>query len=454
MELNSANLLEHLADFACNLKFEDLPPLVVHEAKRRVYDSLGCLIMAVRHDEAVKLVRQGMYERSLRYANALALGMPGAFSPEDAAYLNTHAIRALDWNDTYLSKESAHPSDNIGALLALPGTKVDGKSLITALVLAYDIQCRFCDAASLRKHGFDHTAYVQIASAFSVGKLLKLNQDQMKHAAALALLRVPLRQGRAGSKLSHAKALYAADAASIGAKAALLASLGATGPAEILEGEYGFMNQCLSKEKLDLEAFSSLGRSFRISNTHIKLYPVEYHAQAAVEAGLILRQHVKIDEIERISIRSYEAAKSIIGRGRAARRPETKESADHSLFYVLALAMLEGKMTLDEFHPSWLRDARVWGLIDKMEEIEELAAYTKAYYNRPIPEFPVYIIIRIKNGWAAWEVKLPKGHFANPITDDELRNKFGEKLENLEFVWGLEKMSAYDLYWQLRRFKT
>ncbi|OGF79551.1 hypothetical protein A2926_01200 [Candidatus Giovannonibacteria bacterium RIFCSPLOWO2_01_FULL_44_40] len=455
MELNTANLLDHLADFAVSLKYENLPEEVVHRAKRRIFDSLGCLIMGVRHDEAVKLVRCGMSGKKwqTQHVSGLAIGMDGSYSLENAAFLNAHAIRALDWNDTYLSREPAHPSDNIGALLALAGI-CGGKELITALVLAYEIQCHFCDAASLRKEGWDHTYYLQLSSTLAAGKIIGLSKEQLVHAASHALLSPPSRQGRSGSKLSHTKGLYAGYAAKKGVESACLALMGMTGPAEIIDGEFGVIKQVFHGKCPNLSAFSALGSTFKISKNHTKLYPVEYHAQAVVALGLKIRKIIEdIWRIEKIDICSYEFAKRVIG-DRFKRRPETKESADHSLFFVLASALLDGELTLKQYEPARLRDARIWNLIDKMSDIHELPKYNAAYKNTNLPEFPVSASVLTQDGW--WfkeEIRLPKGHFAHPLSDEELKNKFGEQLPNLDFVWDLETMNARDLYWTLKGLK-
>ena len=191
-------LLDVLVDFTQNLKFEDLPVNVVDEAKRRLIDAVGCAIGGLK-DPAVSISKQVV---SGNHTTAW-----------DMAYLNTHIIRVLDWNDTYLSKEPAHPSDNIGALLGIAHMRpISGKELLTAMVVAYEIQCRLCDAASLLENGWDHTYYVAIASSLACGKLLGLTREEMKHAVALSMMRAPTRQGRAGTQLSMVKGSMAAEA--------------------------------------------------------------------------------------------------------------------------------------------------------------------------------------------------------------------------------------------------
>jgi 2-methylcitrate dehydratase len=356
-----------------------------------------------------------------------------SYVPWDAAYFNTHLIRALDWNDTYLSLEPAHPSDNIGALLAVCGLKqISGKEFLTALVVAYDIQCRFCDAASLRARGWDHVAYVNIASTLALSKLLGLTREQTKHAVALALNpSIVMRQVRVGSQVSMEKGASAAEASRAAMWGVMRALCGMTGPKEIFEGQFGFINQVSGP--LRLEAFEELGKNFKLPQTYIKLYPVEYHAQAVVEAAFCIRQEMKenrveFKDIERITIESYEAARTIIG-DPPKRRPKTKESADHSIFYILAVALLEGKMTLNQYRPELFTNPAVLVLIDAMSDVMEVDEFNRTYYNQG---FPVRITVITKDGrvFSAF-VEDPKGHPARPMSDGDLAVKFSDLCSSL-----------------------
>jgi 2-methylcitrate dehydratase len=435
--LTDKNLLDKLVEFSYSLKFEDLPPRVVHETKRRIIDSLGCAIAGMS-DPAAKAIKNYMTTRNVRHRTGIIIGDPRNFTPEDAAYVNTHLIRVLDWNDTYLSQEPAHPSDNIGALLALTGYGTN-KELITAIVLAYEIQCRFCDAASLRKNGWDHVAYLSLATALATAKILKLNREQMKQAASLALRWIPLRQVRAGSQLSMAKGLSAAEATRFGVQSAFLASHGITGPSEILEGRFGFLKQATGP--LDLSAFGSLGEEFKILKTHIKLYPVEYHAQAAIDLALEIRKSANNNpnDIKKINLVSYEACRTIIADPNK-RRPTTKESADHSLYFLMAVVILDGKMTLEQYRPERFRDPKVLKLIDCMGDVQEDPDFNRQYLDPEKPAFPILSHTELHSGRRfAIQVDFPKGHWANPLSDKELTEKFKDlTCDPLSQLWDLE----------------
>src|SRR5438105_4694542 len=232
-------LANRLADYACRLRFEDLPAPVVHEAKRRFIDSLATAVGAMDAD-AYAIARR-CAERARGEPGAGLLG-GGRSSAEWATFVNGVLIRYLDYNDTYLSLEPAHPSDNLAPVLAVGDmAQAGGRELITAAVLAYEIQCRLCDAASLRKHGWDHVTYGAISSALAACKLLRLDAGRATHAVGLAgVCNVALRQTRAG-ELSMWKGCAFANAARNGVFAAILAAEGMTGPAPIFEGDLGII---------------------------------------------------------------------------------------------------------------------------------------------------------------------------------------------------------------------
>src|SRR5438132_14111413 len=190
-------LANRFADYACKLNYADLPAAVVHEAKRRFIDSFATAVGAM--DAEAYAIAKRCAERVQSNPAATLFG-GGRSSVEWATFVNGLLIRYLDYNDTYLSLEPAHPSDNLAPVLAVgESTGANGQALITAAVLAYEIQCRLCDAASLRQHGWDHVTYGAISSAVAACKLLGLDATKTTHAIGMAgVANVALRQTRAG----------------------------------------------------------------------------------------------------------------------------------------------------------------------------------------------------------------------------------------------------------------
>jgi 2-methylcitrate dehydratase len=235
-------LAHQLADYTCAVRFEDLSKDVVHEVKRRVIDSLGCALGAW-NEEPFVIARKVAADFSAA-AGSTIFGTDHKAPPDWAAFANGCGIRYFDFNDTYLSKEPAHPSDNISAALAVAeSVGADGRDLIAAIAIAYEVQCRLCDAASIRARGWDHVTYGTFSTALASAKLMKLDSTNTRHAVNIAgVAGAAMRQARAG-ELSHWKGVAFATAARHGVFSALLARQGMTGPAPIFEGEMGFEKQ-------------------------------------------------------------------------------------------------------------------------------------------------------------------------------------------------------------------
>lgn len=434
-------LAEEIAGWVANVQLDAIPEAAIHEAKRRVVDSIGVAFGAYNCPPG-KAARV-LCRRTQASPGATTIGMTHATAPDLATFHNGVLFRYLDFNDTYLALEPAHPSDNIAAALAaaeLAGST--GRQLLGAIVLGYEIQCRLCDAASLRSHGWDHTTYGTMSAALLAGKLLGLNAEQLRHALALAVTpNVALRQTRSG-ELSMWKGCAFAAAARGGVFAALLASEGVTGPWQIFEGEFGIWKQLTGRFALPPFA-GHTGDDWMIHQTHIKFWPVEYHAQSAVDAALQLRSVVQADQVDRIEIISFDAAVDIIGKDPEKFAPKSRETADHSMPYCVAAALLAGDITTHQFDDEWLQDERVRGLLARTT-VHRDATLTAGY-----PEgIPNLIRVTLKDGSRhEREVRFPRGHARNPMTDAEVRLKFDKIVA--ESPLAPTAARAYEELWQI-----
>ena len=438
-------LANRFAEYACALKFADLPKDVVHETKRRFIDSFATAVGAMNADAYAIAKRCALRVTGKQPASMLGGGQSSA---EWATFVNGLLIRYLDYNDTYLSLEPAHPSDNLAAVLGAGEIAgAGGPELIVAAVLAYEIQCRLCDAASLRKHGFDHVTYGAISSAVAACKLLKLDAVKTTHAIGLAgVANTALRQTRSG-ELSMWKGCAFANAARNGIFAALLAVEGMTGPAPIFEGELGFMK--LLTGPFTVPKLGGGGEPFMISGTYIKFWPAEYHSQSAIEAALQLRPQVgDVRAIQAIDIHTFDAAVDIIGKDPEKWRPKTRETADHSLPYCTAVALADGDVTLAQFAPERFTDSALLDLVAKVK-LHRDAALSARY---PVG-IPNRLTITLADGKKlVKEVEFPRGHAKNPMTDAEVEKKFRTLVEPrygkskadriLQTCWELEKLTS------------
>jgi 2-methylcitrate dehydratase len=412
-------LAERLAEYINSLHYEDLPKEVAHEVKRRVIDSIGCAFGAY-HSKPVKIAREvaGLTEASY---GATILGTKKRTSPELAAFVNGTMVRYLDYNDTYLSKEPAHPSDNISTALSVAEAEnVSGKDLITAIVIGYEIQCRLCDAASLRHRGWDHVTYGAFSSGLVAAKLMNLNFEQTVHTLGLSgVANIALRQTRVG-ELSMWKGCAFANTARNAVFAAILAKHGITGPAPIFEGEKGFMK--LVSGSFELKGFGGKGSPFKILDTYIKFYPAEYHGQSAIEAAIRLKDEIRdIETIESIEVKTFDACYEIIGSGAEKWNPQTRETADHSLPYCIAVALVDGEIGLEQFSEERIKDPLLHKLMGKIKISRD------ENLNRQYPEaMPNLIEVITKDGRRfSKNIAYPKGHPKNPMTDKEVEEKFG-----------------------------
>lgn len=438
-------LADRIADYAVGLRFEDLTREAVHEAKRRFIDSFATAVGAMDADAYQIAKRCALRVKS--EPGAAVLG-GGRSSTEWATFVNGLLIRYLDYNDTYLSLEPAHPSDNLAPVLAVgEAAGAAGRDLITAAVLAYEIQCGFCDAASLRKHGIDHVTYGAISSAVAACKLLKLDRARTLHAVGLAgVCNVALRQTRSG-ELSMWKGCAFANAARNGVFAATLAAEGLTGPAPIFEGDLGIMK--LITGPFEVALFGGNGRPFMINATYIKFWPAEYHSQSAIDAALHLRREIPdIRQVTAIDIYTFDAAVDIIGKDPEKWRPKTRETADHSLPYCTAVALVDGEVTDRQFEAERFSDPALLDLVSKVQIHREAAL--SARYPRGIPN---RLEITLADGRKlVREVEFPRGHALNPMTDAEVEQKFRSLVEPrygaevckkvLSACWDLDKLPS------------
>ena len=415
----SDSLAERLAAYTADMTVSNLDGETIGHANNRILDSLSCAYAAI--DEPPVQATLAWADRKSGETPASIIG-GGEAAVDAAAMANGTLIRYLDWNDTYLSLEPGHPSDNLGAVLSVADAqKASGEKTILAIALAYEVQCRLCNAASLRKNGFDHVNYGLVSATLAVGKLMSLNESELADAVRLAVnAHIALRQARAG-ELSEWKGMAFGNVSRNAVVAAELAREGIEGPAPIFEGKFGFFSQVTGEFDLDIDSFGGREGEWLINETYIKFYPVEYHAQAAVNCALALRDEHDIDpvDIKHIENESYEAGVSIIAGENEKWRPKTRETADHSMPYCITRAFLDGDVTIDSFAPEKLRATDARELMDRIT-VEENEEFTERYGE----SFPHRMIVHTTEGRYEHTIEYPKGHPEHPLTDEELAAKF------------------------------
>ena len=416
--VKQGNKSSQISDYVLSFKPESLHREVIHEVKRRVLDSLACAIGAY-NSKAAKIVLKACSKVKGKY-KATLFGKKKEVFYEEAAFANGALVRYLDFNDTYLSLEPAHPSDNIAPLIAVAqayGSR--GIDLISAIAIAYEIQCRLCDGASLRAKGIDHVTYGAFSSAAGAGVLMGLDHEQIENAMNIAgVCNIATRQTRVG-EMSMWKACAFANAARQGLFAARLAADGMTGPAPIFEGTKGF--ETLISGPINLQLPSNAEPPKKILETYIKPYPVEYHAQSAVEAAIKLhREGLRPEHIRDMVIFTHGASYQIIGSEPEKWRPTSKETADHSLPYCTAIALRDGNVNDESFHKKNYRDSQMLKFMKRIRVVED-----QIYTNEYPKSFGNRLEINLLDGKKITkEVLHPFGHPKNAMSDEDLFKKW------------------------------
>jgi 2-methylcitrate dehydratase len=365
----SRPLAERLADYAHELRYDDLDAATIEQVKALVIDTLGCGIAAF--DEGpVRICRD--IALAVPDGPALVIGTTRRTTPDLAAFANGAAFRFHDLNDVYVparaGSQSAHPSDQIAACLAVAqAERAKVSELITAIVLAYEINCRLVDAIDLSERGWDPPVLSLPAAALAAGKLMKLSPDKLTQAVNLAINdHIPMGQTRTQT-LSDWKGLADAEANRNAVFAAMLARAGLTGPAPIFEGRWGFFKLVSGVADVDVGSFGGRHAEFRIHRVGTKPYPVVVHAQSSIPAAIAVAKAVgSLDRIASIEIATTKRGHQMAGSDPEKWAPKTADTADHSLPYVAARAMFDGEINRRTFEPEKLRDPRILGFMSKI----------------------------------------------------------------------------------------
>lgn len=441
---------EALSRYATSLRYEDLSPGTIHAAKRHLVDSLGCAMGAYRSEPAV--IARRMAPVSGGAPSARLLGERRLTTPEAAAFAGSVMVRFLDANDTYVARGSGHPSDMLGALLAATGSRdvsgpdvsgpaVSGKDFVRAMVAGYEVFGALADQVSLRDRGWDQAVFIAPASAVGAGLLLGLSVEQLASAVAIAITaNVATRQTRAG-ELAMWKGCATAVAAKAGLFAAQLAREGMTGPTAAFEGHHGLWEQVTGP--FELGPLGGHGRPFAIERTNLKYFAAEYHAQAPVALALALRGKVRTEEIEAIDVRTYWMTYSEIGSEPAKWDPKTRETADHSLPYMLAVALEDGRLTPASFEPRRYLDPSLRPLMNRIRIVEH-PEFTRRFPGELVSEIEVVT----RSGQRVTErSEYPRGHARNPMTDAEVESKFRDLSSDV--LDGAQVDAALQALWRL-----
>lgn len=436
-------ILNHLCDYALQLSYRDLPKEVIRRTKDIVLDTVGCALGGAESPPA-KIARAAASEiTSASLSTVLVSGRKT--SPDLAAFANGVMIRYLDFNDTYTGSITCHPSDLLAPVLAVLDTRNgNGKDVILGMVLGYEVLCGLIDAGSEeRGRSWDQSTYGLIAAAVLAAKLFGHTKEQMANAISLAVSsHISLGQVRRG-QISHWKGCALANASRNAVFCAMLAAKGMTGPEEAFEGKAGFLNS--TGIRFEIRPFADSIDTYRIMKARLKAFPSGYFSQSAIEAMLELRTQIPdLADIKEIRLQTFPAGYEVMGSGEANWQPQTRESADHSLPFVMAVALMEGNLQIRHYDEMYYKRSDVRALMQKIKVRvgeEPVAAW---------PELPLNIVdVEMTSGKIfSTKVAYHLGHFKRWMSDDEQERKFRSLAESL-----LPKTQIDDLLACLRRLE-
>ena len=426
-----------IAEFATRLDCADLPAGVIHDCKRRIIDTIGCAIAAF-DDEPVRIARAVAMRASVA-GGACVIGTSHRTLPELAAFANSVASRYLEGNDTYPGG-GGHPNDCLLPILAVAEANgASTRTAITGIVLSYEAHRYLFRAFPMRKHSLDYVLYNAVSSAVGAAKVLGLSTEQTANAISLAAVpNLGLDISRRGH-LTMWKGCAAANAARNGVFAAIMAAEGMVGPPTPFEDGLTAVIGVAEAASFPLDP-----GSFSILKADYKYFLSEFHAQGPAFVALELRPQFELDDIEKIEIFTYHFAWFEIGSGAEKWNPTTRETADHSMPYVVAAVLIDGAYTDAIFSPARYRDRRTLDLMEKITITEDRE------FNACYPQsLPCRMTITLKNGERkSAEIANPIGHHDRPMSDDQLVDKFrglaGRKFAPAQLVAILDRLWRID----------
>lgn len=450
------SISRQIAQFALNLKYEDLPEAVVHEVKRYLYDSIGCAYGGY-HTKDVNILRD-IYKKMGGAGEATVIGFGDKIPAVNAALVNSLMVRALDFNDIYWKEDPSHPSDIIPAALAV-GELIgaDMKEVIVAIVLAYEFEQRMCLFAKpgVRERKWHHATLTQFVSPIVAGRLLGLNEDQMVNAIGISGCHNHTIGCPTAGVLTMMKNTVDPMAVQSGVFAALMAKRGYSGTEAVFEGKEGFMD--VFGPDWDLDALvGGLGDSFKILECSMKAFPTEALTHTHITATLktVIENDIKPEDIDEVIVTSIARACDILFDPHKY-EPKSRETADHSLPYCIARAILDRKITTQTFDDAKINDPKLKDIIFKIKG-EASEEFEKMF---PAKQ-PSRVTIKTMDGQTySSYLEFPKGDPREPMSIDDLEAKFNalaapllnakSAMEIKEMVFACEKYSVVDFMKEL-----
>src|SRR5215469_4309529 len=449
MALSNPTLTAKMAQWAAGLKFEQLSQEAVHQAKRFLLDSLGCALGGYHQPDVI--IALEVLNENAGPGLATLIGTGRQVDPVTASLANALMIRCMDYNDIYWKQDPSHPSDIFPAAMACcERAGGDGRELIVGLVLGHEFEMRFCEAAfpGIRERGWHHATLTAFVAPIVAGRALHLSWEQIQHAIGISASRHCTLGAVTAGKLTMMKNTVDPMATQSGVLAALLAEKGYSGPEHVIDGKEGLTHVFGPDWKLHLLT-EGLGESWRITQCGMKAFPTEAltHTPISAVLDLVKTNDLHPDQVQKIQIRSLARAADILS-DPSKYDPRTKETADHSLPYVIAAALVDRQVTPAQFEMGKIMDPKIREQLKKVEVVAD-PEIEKVF--PALQRVIVQIQTRDRRSLQK-QLDFPKGDPRNPLTDQEIEEKFSALADGVlsrpaqkqlkDAVWGLEKVGS------------
>ena len=438
-----------MSRWAAGLQYPHLSAEAIYQAKRFLLDSIGCALGGYQqHDVKIALA---VLDEIAAPGRATVIGTGKRVDPVSASLANALMIRCMDYNDIYWKQDPSHPSDIFPAAIACcERARSGGKDLIVGLVLGHEFEMRLCEAAfpGIRERGWHHATLTAFVSPIVAGRALHLSWEQIQHAIGISASRHCTLGAVTAGKLTMMKNTVDPMATQSGVLAALLAEKGYSGPEHVIDGKEGLSRVFGPEWKLNLLT-DGLGESWRITQCGMKAFPTEAltHTPISAVLDLVKSNDLHPDDVQKIQIRSLARAADILS-DPSKYDPRTKETADHSLPYVIAAALVERQVTPAQFTMEKILDPKI------REQLRKVEVVADPEIEKVFPALQRVIVhINTKDGRCfSKQLDFPKGDPRNPLTDREVEEKFaalaqgvlseGAQKQVKEAVWNLERVGS------------
>jgi 2-methylcitrate dehydratase len=418
---STGTITAEMARWAAGLKYEDIPESAVREARRFLLDSLGCALGGYAQED-VEIALEVLDEIGGEGPGTV-IGSGSKMDVVSAALANALMVRVMDYNDIYWQQDPSHPSDIIPAAMACAErTGKGGRELIVGIILGHEFEMRLCEAAipGIRERGWHHATLTAFVSPIVASRLLDLPWEQIQHAVGISASRHATLGAVTAGKLTMMKNTVDPMATQSGVLAALLAEKGYTGPEHVIEGKEGIVH-CLGPE-WDLDVLTDgLGESWRIERCGMKAFPTEAltHTPISAVLDLILGNDLSADEVAKVRIRSTARSADILA-DPSKYDPRSKETADHSLPYVIAAAIADRQVTPLQFTQAKIMDPKIRAQLQKVEVIAD-PEIEKVF---PALQRADVEVDTTDGRTFSTRLDFPKGDPRNPLSDSEIEAKF------------------------------